>query len=91
MDDGVEVPTANEVQRGAAALGPFVNRWRLPLNPENVELMVYAVLRHVRGELPLAEIWDDSEKLLDEDAAAHARMLAKMAEHNEARRPKDEQ
>jgi hypothetical protein len=39
-------PTQEQVERGAAALVPFVHEWNLPLNPEDLEELAYAVLRH---------------------------------------------
>lgn len=34
-----------EIERGIAALVPFVQRWSLPLNPEDLGEMVVAVLK----------------------------------------------
>lgn len=39
-------PTQEQVERGAAALFPFVDEWKLSLNPENLTEIAYAVLRH---------------------------------------------
>jgi hypothetical protein len=38
-------PTRQEMLRALTALGPFVRRWGLPLNPEDMEELAYAVLR----------------------------------------------
>jgi hypothetical protein len=42
-------PTRQEMLRALTALGPFVRRWGLPLNPEDMEELAYAVLRHARS------------------------------------------
>lgn len=39
-----------EIQKGAAALIPFVERWNLNLNPEQLDEMAYAVLRNAFRE-----------------------------------------
>jgi hypothetical protein len=39
-------PTREQIERGAAALVPFVETWGLPLNPENLDELAYAVLVH---------------------------------------------
>ncbi len=39
-------PTPEQVERGAAALFPFVREWSLSLNPEDLAELAYAVLRH---------------------------------------------
>jgi hypothetical protein len=39
-------PTPEQVERGAAALFPFVQEWGLSLNPEDLDELAYAVLRH---------------------------------------------
>jgi hypothetical protein len=33
-------PTPEQIERGTAALVPFVQEWRLPLNPENLDALV---------------------------------------------------
>lgn len=39
------------------ALGPFVRRWNLPLNPEDLAELAYAVLRH-------ADSGDDPDRIV---------------------------
>jgi hypothetical protein len=39
-----------------AALIPFVHAWKLPLNPEDVAEMVFAVLTHVGSDASSVEI-----------------------------------
>jgi len=41
-------PEEGLILRGVAALYPFVERFGLALNPEDLELMVYEVLKHTR-------------------------------------------
>jgi hypothetical protein len=78
--DGVHEPTPSEVERATGALLPFVRRWGLALNPENVQFMAYAALRHATGTLSPEGVWADVEQMLDEDEAAYRRMQAKMHE-----------
>jgi hypothetical protein len=49
-------PTSDELGRGMAALMPFVRRWHLPLNPEDMEELVYAVLLHARSDASMDQI-----------------------------------
>ena len=39
-------PTPEQTERGSSALVPFEQAWRLPLNPEELDEMAYAVLKH---------------------------------------------
>lgn len=70
-----EVPQAL-IERGESALYPFVEAWHLPLNPENLELMAFAVLKHAmaEGETNHEAIITDVRQLIEEDAEEHARM-----------------
>jgi hypothetical protein len=47
-----------QFERGMAAILPFVAEWSLPLNPEDLEEIVYAVLLHAHSDRPLEEIDD---------------------------------
>lgn len=49
-------PSNRQVERGAAALLPFVHDWNLPLNPEHLYEIAYAVLVHSDGETSFEEI-----------------------------------
>ena len=51
--------TREQIERGTAALIPFVEAWNLPLNPENLDELAYAVLTHGQktGPIDPAE-WD---------------------------------
>lgn len=53
----MEVPR-EEFDRGCAAAIPFVYAWGLQLNPEDVEQLVAAVLRHSRSASSYEEIDD---------------------------------
>lgn len=39
-------PTLEQIERGPAALIPFVKAWNLAVNPEDLDEMAYAVLVH---------------------------------------------
>jgi hypothetical protein len=39
-------PTAEQMERAVAALVPYVQEWRLPLNPQHVAALAGAVLTH---------------------------------------------
>ena len=73
-----EEPTPDELQRAEAALMPFVQAWNLPLNPENLDLIAYAVLLHRGNDTTLADIQGAVERLIEEDAAAHQQMMSAM-------------
>jgi hypothetical protein len=45
--------TREQIERGAAALQPFVDAWNLPLNPEDLDELASAVLRHGRKTGPI--------------------------------------
>jgi hypothetical protein len=66
-------PAADEMIRAVTALIPFVRRWNLPLNPENLHELAYAVLLHTRSDGPLEEIVDAVEQQIDqcEEQAQH--------------------
>lgn len=67
-------PTTEQLIRGASALVPFVTAYNLPLNPENVEEIVYAVLKHAARRSPAEEIAEAVEQQIASEAAAHAAM-----------------
>jgi hypothetical protein len=71
-------PTERQLNRGTSALEPFVRAWNLPLNPEQLDLMAYAVLSEADGQ------WNEAawvalntrvEALIAEDHQAHQQML----------------
>src|ERR1022692_4252922 len=58
-------PTAEEVEKGADALVPFVRAWHLQLNPEDLDEMAYAVLLHSGSDVD----WDSKEKVINAQIA----------------------
>ena len=72
--------------RAATALGPFVRRWRLSINPEDIDEMAYAVLRYARSGEDPEEIVAAVERQIDEHAARIDRMAAAMQAHLDAKR-----
>ncbi len=56
--------------RAATALMPFVHRFGLPLNPEDVQEMAYAAVHHFRGHGPLEDIVPAVEAQIDAHEAA---------------------
>ena len=67
-------PSEHDIRRGSTALIPFVQARKLRLNPENLDLMAYAVLRAVRGEQSFEGILDMAQELVSEDVEAARRM-----------------
>lgn len=57
---------------------PYAQEWRLPLNPEDLELMAVAVLTHSRSTASLDEIDAVERDMIRRDREAHAEMSAKM-------------
>ncbi len=49
-------PTREQVQRAVAALYPFVVAYGLPMNPEDLDEMALAVLRHASSDASAEEI-----------------------------------
>ena len=80
-----------QLERASNALLPFVDEWKLSLNPEQVDLMAYAALRHASSEQPLesaenyTQIDRDVRGLIADDRARHARMLETWQSENNAR------
>ena len=62
-------PTPEQIERGSSALVPFVQAWRLPLDPEELDEMAYAVLKHGSKTGPI----DDAE-YEDIDRAVRAQL-----------------
>lgn len=71
-------PTRDQLLRGMAALYPFVTAYRLSLNPEDLEEMVYAVLKHAAGLGPFEEITEAVDMQIAAATAAHAAMVESM-------------
>ncbi len=49
-------PTPEQVERAAGALFPFVEAWKLSLNPEDLAEIAYAVLLHHDSDASWDEI-----------------------------------
>ena len=66
-DRSREHVTREQIERGFAALIPFVQAWNLPLNPENLDELAYAVLTHGQklGPIDPAE-WDAIDRAVCE-------------------------
>lgn len=62
-------PTPEQVERGAGVLGYFVAPWNLPLNPEDLAELAYAVLVHHDS----AASWDEIGAALEEQIAEYRR------------------
>lgn len=58
-------PSVDELHRAVTALVPFVRRWHLPLNPEDLEELAYAVLLHARSGHAVEEIVVAVEQQID--------------------------
>jgi hypothetical protein len=81
--DVMTEPTEQEMFRAATALGPFVRRWRLPLNPEDIDQLAYAVLRHARTNNDPNEIVVAVEEQIDEHETRARQLLEAMQAHVE--------
>jgi hypothetical protein len=64
----MSTPADARFTRCFAALQPFVERYGLPLNPEDVELMVTAVLQHIDSPAETADIAKAVHSLIDRGA-----------------------
>jgi hypothetical protein len=71
-------PSRESMLRAETALVPFVRAFRLPVNPEDLEVMAYAVLRFGNSTEELPDIDEAVEKLIADHLAAHARMMDAM-------------
>jgi hypothetical protein len=83
----VEEPSLEEMYRALAALQPFVGAYGLPVNPENLELMVYAMLRYLRSSESVDDVMSAVEGLIEEERQAHAAMGHAMARSIAAQGP----
>lgn len=70
--------TEGEIDKAMAALGPYVQEWGLPLNPEDVQAMAVAVLVHGRSEATLDEIEAHEREWIRANRAASENELASM-------------
>jgi hypothetical protein len=84
-------PTRQEMFRAIAALGPFVRRWNLPLNPEDMDEIAYAVLRHAHTDQDVQTIQALVEQQINEHEAKAQQLYAAMQANLERQRqPKNE-
>lgn len=58
--------------RAVTALVPFVRTFRLPVNPDDLDVMAYAVLRFANSAEELPAIAQAVEQLIADHLAAHA-------------------
>ncbi len=76
------MPTEAQVRRGTIALVPFVQEWKLPLNPESLDFMAFVVLQHAGApgnidtvtEQEHDNIDDSVRSMIMQDARAQRRM-----------------
>jgi hypothetical protein len=67
-------PSTEQVERGVAALLPFVDAWNLSLNPEDLGELAWAVLKHSDGDTSFEEIQAAVRTQLAEIAQARSRL-----------------
>jgi len=67
-------PSQRQVERGVAALIPFVEAWGLPLNPEDRSELAGAVLMHSDGDTSFEEIEAAVRAQLAEVAESRSRL-----------------
>jgi hypothetical protein len=60
-------PTPEQVERGAGVLSYFVAPWELPVNPEELAEMAYAVLVHHDSDAS----WDEIGAAIEQQIAEH--------------------
>jgi hypothetical protein len=72
--------------RAVTALGPFVRRWGLPLNPEDMDELAYALLLHARSNDDLDTISAAVEEQINEHEAKAQRLREAMEAHIERKR-----
>jgi len=72
------------VERAAGALVPFVQEWSLPLNPEDLAELAYAVLVHHDSDASSDEIEAAVREQIGESRRRHDEMLEAMRrEHSD--------
>ena len=69
-------PTREQIERGAAALIPFVKEWDLAVNPEDLDEMAYAVLIHHDSDAS----WNEIDRAVRDQIADNRRRQAEMLE-----------
>jgi hypothetical protein len=71
-------PSEEAILRAETALTPFVRAYELPVNPEDLGLMAYAVLKFANSTEDLTDVVQAVEKMITDHLAAHARMMEAM-------------
>lgn len=64
--------------RAVTALTPFVGAFRLPVNPEELDVMAYAVLRFANSREELPVIAQAVDELIADHLAGHAQLRETM-------------
>jgi hypothetical protein len=67
-------PSEESMIRAVTALVPFVRPFRLPVNPEELGVMAYAVLRFANSAEDPPAIAQAVDELIADHLAAHARL-----------------
>jgi hypothetical protein len=61
-------PSEDDLRRVGVVLSCFVRPWNLPINPEEIELMAYCVLRYgFRSDVT----WERLAEFVDEEVGCH--------------------
>ena len=68
-------PTPEQVERASGALVPFVQEWKLSLNPEDLAEIAYAVLIHHDSEAS----WDEIDAAVRAQIEDHRRQAEAMS------------
>lgn len=76
--------------RGSAALTPFVDAWKLPLNPEDLDEMAYAVLAHALSIENPDRIIAAVQEQIAEAMRSHERMMQAVRDQTERKQNRDE-
>ncbi len=82
-------PTRQEMFRAIAALEPFVRRWNLPLNPEDMDEIAYALLRHAHTDEDVHTIQALVEQQINEHEAKAQQLRDAMHAYVERQRGRE--
>jgi hypothetical protein len=77
-------PTPEQVERAAGALLPFVREWNLPLNPEDLDELAYAVLVHYDSDASWGEIEDAVRAQIADSRRRNEMLEARRRAHPDA-------
>jgi hypothetical protein len=69
-------PTPEHVERAAGALVPFVQEWKLSLNPEDLAEIAYAVLVHHDSDAS----WDEIDAAVRAQIEEHRQQAESLAQ-----------